>query len=173
MRGGPDNITAVVAKVLSVPPEESAEEPAAVEPAASPKVHPGVWGVMALCVIVAISLAALQFYMAALVSGLVAAAMAVVGAGAIDQRIGGARNIRPIGQPAGQRPARLRTIVRRTANPWPCSARWLSNFARRPRKSIGRSTGRGSTRFGEQAHAALTKGDFRRRFANTPWRYLS
>jgi PPM family protein phosphatase len=79
LRGGPDNITAIVVRVLSVAPE--AEQPKPTGPvaasAASPA-HPALWGVMAVCLLAALVLAATGNMVAALVAGLGAAATAVV-----------------------------------------------------------------------------------------------
>jgi PPM family protein phosphatase len=82
LRGGPDNVTVLVIKVLRVPPpqaEESDPEPA-VAHRGSP-VHAGVWVVMAACLLGAMSLAVAHAWTAALVSGLLAAASAVVALG--------------------------------------------------------------------------------------------
>ncbi|MCH8923952.1 MAG: hypothetical protein IIA67_12490, partial [Planctomycetes bacterium] len=83
LRGGPDNITAIVARVSSVPADEQADEQA--EPPPEPTgsqtatVHPALWGITAVCLLVALALAAMGHYIPALVSVLVGAASAVVG----------------------------------------------------------------------------------------------
>ena len=67
-----------------------------------------------------------------------------------------------------------RSIARPTPQPWPCFARWPSNCARPPRTSIGRSIGRRFNAYGEQAQAALAARDFTEaRCASTPWRSAS
>ena len=77
LRGGPDNITAIVVRVLSVPaedePESSPEPP--IPPAAT--AHPALWGITALCLLVALVLAVTDYFIPALVSVLVGAASAV------------------------------------------------------------------------------------------------
>jgi PPM family protein phosphatase len=77
LRGGPDNITAVVARVASMPSTNSPITPNVVEHASS-TVHPALWGAMALCVLIAITLAMAGKLPAALASGLAAAALAVM-----------------------------------------------------------------------------------------------
>lgn len=79
LRGGPDNITAIVARVSSVPADEQTEPPP--EPVGSQRatVHPALWGITAVCLLVALALAATGYYIPALVSVLVGAASAVVG----------------------------------------------------------------------------------------------
>ncbi|MEX0675441.1 MAG: PP2C family serine/threonine-protein phosphatase [Pirellulales bacterium] len=78
LRGGPDNITAIVVRVTRV---EAGEQPASPpEPAAAPgaAVHPALWGITAVCLLVALVLAVTGYYMTALVSVLLGAASAVV-----------------------------------------------------------------------------------------------
>jgi protein phosphatase len=79
LRGGPDNITAIVVRVAHVPPAEEAEPPAAkaAEPAAA-SAHPALWGITASCLLVALALAVSEYFMAALVSVLIGAASAVM-----------------------------------------------------------------------------------------------
>ncbi len=158
LRGGPDNVTAVVAKVTWVPPEEEAEAPAAAEPAAGPAVHPAVWGVMALCIIVAVSLAALQFYMAALVGGMLAAVMAVV---ALVQTTstGAPREVFTIGAPLGKGPHATYNCA-----PDGESVAVLCQMAQQLREAAKEEHWTLDwprfNSFGDQAHAALVKGDF-------------
>ncbi len=79
LRGGPDNITAVVARVLSVPAEDPGEsEAVGVPDAAGSHVHPALRAILALCLVIALGLAASGQYTAAFVSVLVAAAVAVL-----------------------------------------------------------------------------------------------
>ena len=68
LRGGPDNITAIVVRVMTV----------SAAPSASAAVHPALWGVMAVCLLAALALALTGNLAAALVGGLCAAATAVV-----------------------------------------------------------------------------------------------
>jgi protein phosphatase len=89
LRGGPDNITAIVVRVVSVPPEESLEAAPAVEDAAAPKTNPALWGFTAVCLLVALALAATGYRVAALLSVLVGAASAVA---ALLQSLAGAPN---------------------------------------------------------------------------------
>ncbi len=77
LRGGPDNITAIVARVLSVPVEASGDSPTASVQPAAPGVHPAWWGAMAVCLAVGLILAMGRYYVAALVSVLLGAASAV------------------------------------------------------------------------------------------------
>jgi protein phosphatase len=79
LRGGPDNITAVVVRVLAVPEGEAEETESHVpsDPAA-PHAHPALWAVMAACVLIALGLAAVGHYIPAFVSVLLAAVAAVV-----------------------------------------------------------------------------------------------
>ena len=80
LRGGPDNITAIVVRILTVPPEVS-EEPAAavakVNPPAAPVAQVS-WALMALASLIAVLLVLSDNLPAALASGLVAALAAVV-----------------------------------------------------------------------------------------------
>ena len=79
LRGGPDNVTAVVARVVSVPqPDNDQGETQSNAPEAPSAAHPALWGLMAVCVLVALALAATHYYIPALVSALVAAAAAVI-----------------------------------------------------------------------------------------------
>ncbi len=78
LRGGPDNITAVVAEVRSVvplgndpPAETSASE------SASP-LRSALWGAMALALLISLALAALGHYAPAMISVLVAAVVVVL-----------------------------------------------------------------------------------------------
>ena len=77
LRGGPDNITAIAVRVAAVPSEQPVDAPPEPDdPAAT--VHPIVWGLMALCLLVALVLAMSRYYLGALVSVLVGAVCAVV-----------------------------------------------------------------------------------------------
>ena len=79
LRGGPDNITAIVVRVREVPPA-LAEEPApvAITDTPSSPLSQALWAILAVALLVALALAASDYRVAALVSGLVAAAAAVV-----------------------------------------------------------------------------------------------
>jgi protein phosphatase len=77
LRGGPDNITAIVARVEAVPTAEVAEAVSTTAPHAGPTVNPVWWGVMALCLLIGLVLAVSHYYVAALVSVLVGVASAV------------------------------------------------------------------------------------------------
>jgi PPM family protein phosphatase len=83
LRGGPDNITAIVVKVAQVPPEQELDDdeppPAAVS--APTPVHPMIWIVMGVCLAGALGLALAQFWIGALLGGLLAALAAVVALG--------------------------------------------------------------------------------------------
>jgi protein phosphatase len=76
LRGGPDNITAIVVRVESVPAGEG-NEALQVEPDKPSPVHPLWWGLMAMALLVALVLAIARYYAAALVSVLVGAASGV------------------------------------------------------------------------------------------------
>jgi protein phosphatase len=77
LRGGPDNITAIVARVVSVPTEAN-DSPTTTAPQPAPGVHPAWWGAVAVCLAAGLILAIAKYYVAALVSVLVGAASAVV-----------------------------------------------------------------------------------------------
>ena len=158
LRGGPDNITAVIAKVGFVPPDDEAEAPSPAPPAAGPAVHPAVWGIMALCIIVAVSLAALQFYMAALIGGLLAAVMAVV---ALVQTTSPAPpgETFTIGAPLGKGPHATFDCA-----PNGESVAVLCQMAQQLREAAKEEHWTLDwprfNNFGDQAHAALLRGDF-------------
>ena len=78
LRGGPDNVTAIVVRVLSVPSADGEPSPAGEAHHPNSSVHPALWGAMAMCVLVALTLAMAQKLAAALASGLAAAALAAV-----------------------------------------------------------------------------------------------
>jgi serine/threonine protein phosphatase PrpC len=78
LRGGPDNITAVVSRVPSVPPEEPQAGPNPVnQPATSPPLHPVVWIVIGAGLLGALGLFLAGQFVAAFVAVLVAGAAAV------------------------------------------------------------------------------------------------
>ena len=79
LRGGPDNITATVVRVVHVPPEPS-EQPEASSPADVPSspLSQLLWALMALALLFALLLAASGNMAAALTSGLIAAVAAVL-----------------------------------------------------------------------------------------------
>jgi protein phosphatase len=82
LRGGPDNITVIVTKVLRVPPAQPAEEdPEPVVAQRGSTVHAAIWVVMAACLLGAATMAVARAWTAAMVSGLLAAATAVVALG--------------------------------------------------------------------------------------------
>jgi protein phosphatase len=77
LRGGPDNITALVVRVASVPAaEDPPPAPAPAEPSAA-AMHTFLWGATAACLVVSLVLATSGYHVAALVSALVGAAAAV------------------------------------------------------------------------------------------------
>ncbi len=76
LRGGPDNITAIVVRVEAVPAGE-ANDVALVEPEKASQVSPFWWGLMALALLVALVLAVARYYAGALISVLVGAASGV------------------------------------------------------------------------------------------------
>lgn len=77
LRGGPDNITALVARVVFVPPGDPSDAVAEPPAATNSTVSPFWWGLMALCLLAGLVLAVSRFYVAALVSVLVGVASAV------------------------------------------------------------------------------------------------
>ncbi|HTM53301.1 MAG TPA: PP2C family serine/threonine-protein phosphatase [Pirellulales bacterium] len=78
LRGGPDNITALVARVPSVPPEEPEAAPNPVnQPAPSPPLHPLVWIVIGAGLLAALGLFLAGQNVPAFVAVLVAGAAAV------------------------------------------------------------------------------------------------
>jgi protein phosphatase len=78
LRGGPDNITAIVVRVGDVPADERAEAKADAPAAASGGMHSLLLGTMSACLTAAIVLAILEYYIPALVTMLVALAATVV-----------------------------------------------------------------------------------------------
>jgi protein phosphatase len=76
LRGGPDNITAIVVRVEAVPQADPAGA-TIVEPEHTSPVSPIWWAVMAMALLVALVLAVARYYAAALVSVLVGAASGV------------------------------------------------------------------------------------------------
>ncbi len=76
LRGGPDNITAIVVRVESVPVAEG-DTSVIVEPERTGSVHPLWWGLVAMALLVAVVLAGARYYTAALVSVLIGAASGV------------------------------------------------------------------------------------------------
>jgi protein phosphatase len=76
LRGGPDNITAIVVRVEAVPAGNDNDAPL-VEPEKASPVHPLWWGLMAMALLAALVLAVARYYAAALVSVLVGAASGV------------------------------------------------------------------------------------------------
>jgi len=102
LRGGPDNITAVVARVTSVPAAD-AEDQASKEPLPAATSHPALWISLAVCVLFAIGLALTENYFPAMISILVAAAIATLalvktfGAGSIHTDLA-------LGAPLGKGP---------------------------------------------------------------------
>jgi protein phosphatase len=78
LRGGPDNITALVAHVLAVP-AGNPELPPPIVKGARPSAHPALWCLLALCGLIAVGLAGSGYYVGALISGLLAVATGLVG----------------------------------------------------------------------------------------------
>lgn len=78
LRGGADNITAIVTRVLDVP-DESSDEPPPIPIANTPRapIAEALWAVTAVFLLIALVLAATSKIAAALVSGLLAGATAV------------------------------------------------------------------------------------------------
>jgi protein phosphatase len=78
LRGGPDNVTAIVVRVLTVPPEE-ADAPNGVEPPTPPaqSASPVWWGLVAVGLLAALAFAAMHYYVAALVAALVGGICAI------------------------------------------------------------------------------------------------
>ena len=79
LRGGPDNITAVVVELLSVPAEQSRQpEPISIANDAGSSAHPAVWILMAVFLLIAMGLAVTGRLIGALVSGLLSGVLLVV-----------------------------------------------------------------------------------------------
>lgn len=78
LRGGPDNITAIVIRVKSVPAEDADDPPPEPSEPQTSAPHPVLWGITALCLLVALALAVTDNFVPALVSVLVGAASAVL-----------------------------------------------------------------------------------------------
>jgi hypothetical protein len=79
LRGGPDNITTIAVRVLWVPSENPEEpQPIPVAQVTKSRASEALWAVMAVCLLIAAFLAVTGKIVAALVSGLLAAATAVV-----------------------------------------------------------------------------------------------
>jgi protein phosphatase len=78
LRGGPDNITVIVARVVSVPPGDPNAAVAEPPPQTASTVNPIWWGLVALCLLAGLVLAVSRYYVPALVSVLVGVASAVV-----------------------------------------------------------------------------------------------
>jgi protein phosphatase len=78
LRGGPDNVTALVVRVKCVPlPDPSEPEPALIADSQGSKLSQALWAAVAVCLLVALALVAASNMVGALVSGLAAAAAAV------------------------------------------------------------------------------------------------
>jgi protein phosphatase len=77
LRGGPDNITAIVARVVAVPLAEPNEAVAEPPVSGNSSASPIWWGLVALCLLAGLVLAVSEYYVAALVSVLVGVASAV------------------------------------------------------------------------------------------------
>ncbi len=78
LRGGPDNITAIVVRVGAVP---SVAGEVTAQPASQPPASPArtmVWAAMAVCVLITLVLAVTEHYLPAMLTGLLAAATVVV-----------------------------------------------------------------------------------------------
>lgn len=78
LRGGPDNITVIVARVNSVPVPQAAPELISRNEPPVNAAHPALWGLTALCLVVALGLAAKGMLIPALVALLVGVVSAVV-----------------------------------------------------------------------------------------------
>jgi protein phosphatase len=78
LRGGPDNITAIVVRVEAIGPEET-DASTISAPAApnAPSAHPAWWVLVAGGVLAALVLAAMQYYLAALIAALVGGVAAI------------------------------------------------------------------------------------------------
>jgi protein phosphatase len=77
LRGGPDNITAIVVRVLEVAGDESMPPAAAPAAASATSWQPVLWGATGVALLVALVLGLSEYHIAALVSALVGAACAV------------------------------------------------------------------------------------------------
>jgi serine/threonine protein phosphatase PrpC len=78
LRGGPDNITALVIRVASLANGDSSQSIQHTSDPASPSVHPILWGAMALGMLLSVSLVLADKLAAALAAGLATGATAVV-----------------------------------------------------------------------------------------------
>jgi PPM family protein phosphatase len=159
LRGGPDNITAIVARVLNVPAAAPAETPAEPAPAAAAPAQPALWGITAVCLLVALVLAVTEYYIAALVGVLVGAACAV---GALIQNMtgGAARDAMNLDGPLGSGPHATYDAVPNAATVAACAqlAHQLREATRAEHWTL--DWGRFDS-LGEQAQAALVAGDFK------------
>jgi serine/threonine protein phosphatase PrpC len=68
LRGGPDNITTIVVRVTG--PSVAAEDPLDVSAAGTGRVHPGLWAVLALCVVTTAAMGYLSQWLGATLSGI-------------------------------------------------------------------------------------------------------
>jgi protein phosphatase len=78
LRGGPDNITAIAARVSALPVEDDAEaEPLPPIHANGSSTHPALWIGMAACLVAALAFGAGGYYIGAFIGALLAAVAAV------------------------------------------------------------------------------------------------
>ncbi len=107
LRGGPDNITVVVARVTGPQLTRSANADAAAPAAGVRPVHPAVWTLLGVAALAAAGLAALEQYLAALIGLAVAGA---AGLAAVILRYGGSPGDEAFdGRPLGKGPYRAAT----------------------------------------------------------------
>ncbi len=159
LRGGPDNTTVIVVRVVNVPPEvpSEAEDPPAVT-VAGPVVHPLVWTVMAVCLAAALGLALAQFWIGALLGGLLAALAAVVALGQsimkaprpvtmnLDGPFGSGPHVTSDAAPNAESAATLAQMAQQLREAAK-DEHWTLDWAR-------------FNAFGEHGQAAITSGDY-------------
>jgi protein phosphatase len=161
LRGGPDNITAVIVRVLAVPPDPAGEpDPVPSVETTSAPLSQALWVLMGLGLLVALLLAASGNLAAALVSGLMAAGAAVI---ALVHNL--VRSMPPaptdVSGPLGSGPH-----AEHTCRPTAERVAGLCQMAQQLREAAKDEHwtldwGRFNT-FGEKAQAALAAGDFTR-----------
>ncbi len=159
LRGGPDNITAIVARVTAVPATEIELPPADPSPTAA-GTHPALWVVMGLCVLLALGLAAARYYVGALIGGLVAVASGLIAL---------AQNASKTSQPSRlglDGPLGTGPHAAFVATPRAESVAVLCQMAQQLRDAAKDEhwtlDGAHFNNFGKQAQAALAAGDFTR-----------
>ena len=143
LRGGPDNITVIVARVLGPQIAQGAAAGAeAAKPPASKPIHPAIWAVLVVFSLAAVGLLVLESWLPALAC-LIGALVTALVAAILRFRDGGGQRPSTAGRwaaapmcPAIARPTHRSSSGSRT---WPC------NSATPPPTKTGASTGTAST----------------------------